>query len=146
MDFTQSACVCVAIQFENSSQYCEINLTNLTRESFFNDGIYFKFISDYNLKIFSESIIPFLVVSIVPEAVTSAKVEIFIYDDRNVLVPMDLLRSVILQRINKKKFHLKIIRGEWHPSKTKEKFSCNVPEDQVYLRIENIFRRVETKN
>lgn len=49
--------ICVAIKFGSVFQYCEIGLTNLTRDSFLKDGNNFEFIYEDYSSFFFKSVI-----------------------------------------------------------------------------------------
>lgn len=107
MDCKQSQHVCVRIKFQNVFEYCEIGLTNLTRDSFLNDGRHIRFFSIATKLMQAHQ--SFLVVSLVPKVVSSSpNVDLSIYDHLGALIPINLLKKVITMRSREPEFHLKI--------------------------------------
>lgn len=100
---TQHQKFCVAIKFNGVFQYCEIGLSNLTRDSFLNDGNHFDFIFEDYQSFSSQS---FSVESVVPKVLSN--VELSIYDNRDALIPIHLLKGTIEARMAMKDFYLRI--------------------------------------
>lgn len=133
MDHAPISRACIPVKFKNESKYCDIALTDLTRESFFDDGkkiqifVRFEFFFRRRVNLFkSKQFLTHVTVeTVVPKCISSSNLELMIYDDEKVLIPINLLKKVITTYWNvRPKFYLRINVGEL-PAKNNESASSS---------------------